>query len=145
MKTVLSKINLTAFALFMLVLPAITSCNKDDKDDNPTPQTGLSDKWEVSSFTIEGVEIKGVVIRSSQFEFDATTNTTGTFSWVMNYTDNTSDTVIGTYTLTDEGNKITLDSNGDKTIELDITVAGDKLELSGVMDESLIVVKADRK
>ena len=145
MKTVLSKINLTAIALFLLVLPSITSCNKDDKDDNPSQEAGLADKWEVNSFTIDGVEIKGIIISASQLEFDANGNTTGGFSWVITYTDNTRDTVTGNYQLNDARNKITLDSNGDKTLEFDLELTGNDLELSGVMDESFVVIKADRK
>ena len=145
MKTVLSKINLTAIALMLLVLSGLTSCNKDDKDDNPSQGTGLEDKWEVNSFTIDGIEVKGVIISASQIEFDEESNTTGSFSWVITYTDNTSDTVTGDYLLNDSGNKITLDSRGDETLEFDIELSGDTLELSGEMDGSQIVVKADRK
>ncbi|MBK7935654.1 MAG: lipocalin family protein [Lewinellaceae bacterium] len=145
MKTVLSKINLTAIALFMLLLPGLTSCNKDDKDDNPAPGTGFEAKWEVNSFTIDGVEVKGLIINKSHIEFEEKSNSAGSFSWVITYNDNTSDTVTGDYLLNDSGNKITLDSRGDETLEFDIELSGDTLELSGEMDGSQIVVKADRK
>lgn len=145
MKTVLSKINLTAIALLLLVLPSLTSCKKDDDGGKPSQGAGLEDKWEVNSFTIDGIEVKGVIIRSSEIEFDEDNDTEGSFSWVITYTDNTSDTVTGEYQLNEAGNKIVLDSNGDKVLQFDIELAGNDLELSGEMDEGQVVVKADRK
>lgn len=142
MKTFLSKTNLTAIALFLLLLPGLNSCKKD-KDENPAVETGLNGAWVVNSFTIDGVEAKGLIIAASEIEFDADNDTSGNFSWSITYMDNTTDRVTGDYELSDD--KIILDSHGDQALEFDLTVAGDKLEMSGGMDEGYVVVKADRK
>lgn len=142
MKTFLSKTNLTAIALFLLLLPGLNSCKKD-KDENPAVETGLNGAWVVNSFTIDGVEAKGLIIAASELEFDADNDSSGNFSWSITYMDSTTDRVTGDYELSDD--KIILDSHGDQALEFDLTVAGDILEMSGGMDEGYVVVKADRK
>lgn len=142
MKTILSKTNLTAIALFLLILPGLNSCKKDN-DDNPTQQTGLEGKWNVTSFVLDDVEIKGVIVASSDMEFDANNSTTGDFSWSITYKDNSNDTVTGDYEIV--GGKIKLDSHGDKVLEFDLKLEGDNLEIKGDMDEGYVKVKSVRK
>lgn len=142
MKTILSKTNLTAIALFLLILPGLNSCKKDN-DDNPTQQEGLEGKWNVTSFVLDNVEIKGVIIAASEMEFDADNSTTGDFSWSITYKDNSNDTVNGEYVVV--GDKIYFDSHGDEVLEFDLKLEGDNLEIKGNMDEGYVKVKSARK
>lgn len=148
MKTLLSKINLTAFALFLLVLPSLNSCKKDDddKNDQPAQQETLDGKWNVTSFKLGGVEVKGLIVKTSKFEFDATNATSGDFTWTITYMDGSAaDTAKGDYALSDGGKKITLiDGDGD-ALQFDVDLDGDQLEISGTMDEGATVIKAEKE
>ena len=65
MKHNLSKISLAAMALLFVALFGLSSCKKDKDDPDPTPTQQIVGDWEVKSFTIDGVEIKGTVVLSS--------------------------------------------------------------------------------
>ncbi len=142
MKTILSKTNLTAIALFLLILPGLNSCKKDS-DDTPIQQQGLNGKWNVTSFVLDDVEIKGLIIATSEMEFDADNSTSGDFSWSITYKDNSNDTVTGEYVVV--GDKIHLDSHGDEVLEYDLKLTDNSLEIRGEMDEGYVKVTAARK
>lgn len=142
MKTILSKTNLTAIALFLLILPGLNSCKKDS-DDTPIQEQGLAGKWNVTSFVLDDVEIKGLIIATSEMEFDADNSTTGDFSWSITYKDNSNDTVTGDYVVV--GDKILLDSHGDEVLEYDLKLTDNSLEIRGEMDEGYVKVTAARK
>jgi hypothetical protein len=142
MKTILSKINLATLALLLLVLASFSSCKKDD-DDTPIQQQGIEGKWNVTSFVLDDVEIKGIIIAASEMEFDADNSTTGDFSWSITYKDNSNDTVTGEYVVV--GDKIHLDSHGDEVLEYDLKLTDNSLEIRGEMDEGYVKVTAARK
>lgn len=145
MKTVLSKINLTALALLLLILPGFTSCDKDDDDKNNSDlRVAIVGDWEVTSFTIDGVEVIGTVILASKMEFEAYSGSNGDFEWSINYGDGSSETQFGDYEVDEEDKEVELQSSDGEIFKLEAEVDGDDLELSGNLDGERIVIKADR-
>lgn len=144
MKTVLSKINLTALALLLLVLSGFTSCKKDDDKDNDNLRAAIVGEWEVTSFTLDGVEVMGTVVLASKMEFEAYSGSNGDFEWSINYGDGSSELQSGDYEVDEEDKEVELQSNDGEIFKLEADVDGDELELSGILDGERIVIKADR-
>ena len=141
MKTVFSKTNLSAFLLLMILLPAFTSCKKDKK---PTLRGEIVGEWELKSFTVDGVELKGSIVLASKMEFEAYSGSNGDFEWVVNYADGTSETASGDYTLDEEDAEVELENNDGERIKFDVEIDGDDLELSGILDGERYELKAER-
>lgn len=147
MKTVLSKINLTALALLLLVSPSFTSCKKDkDSDDTPKSElrAAIVGEWEVTSFTLDGVEFMNTIIIASKMEFETYSGSNGDFEWSINYSDGSSETQIGDYEVDEEDQEVELQSNDGEIFKLKAEVDGGELELSGNLDGQRVVIKADR-
>lgn len=145
MKTILSKFNLSAFALLLFVLPGLTSCKKDDdKNDNSNLRAAIVGDWEVTSFTIDGVEVMGTVILSSKMEFETYSGSNGDFEWSIHYGDGSSENQSGDYEVDQEDKEVELQSNDGEILKLDVDIDGDELELSGNLDGERVVIKADR-
>lgn len=144
MKIVFSKINTLALCL-ILFMPIFIAC-KDDKDDLPilTLKDKLVGEWEIKSFTVDGVELKGSIIKSSKMEFEVYSGNNGDFEWYISFIDGTSENQIGDYTLDEVDKELELeDSEGDR-VKLDVELSGDDLELSGILDGERYVLKAER-
>lgn len=145
MKFFLSKINLTALALLLFALAGFGSCKKDDNIyNNINLRQAIAGKWEVTSFTIDGVEVMGAVILASKIELEACSDSKGDFVWKLNYADNSGENQTGDYEVTREGRAFELKSSDGDILKLDVDIAGDGLKLSGNLDGEHIVVKADR-
>lgn len=146
MNTVLSKINLAAPALLLLiVLAGLGSCKKDDNKDNHTYfGEAIAGTWELSSFTIDGVETMGAVIFSSKIKFETHDGFKGDFEWSLNYGKGSGETQTGNYQEDFEDKKVELKSRNGDLLKLDVAIDGDDLELSGMLDGERIVVKAGR-
>ena len=145
MKTILSKFNLPAFALLLLVLPGLASCKKDDdKNDNSNLRGAIVGEWDVTSFTIDGVEVMGTVILASKIEFETFSGSNGDFEWSINYGDGSSENQSGDYEVDQEDKEVELQSNDGEILKLDVDIDGDELELSGNLDGERVVIKADR-
>lgn len=143
MKALLSKINLTALALLLLVLPSLNSCEKD-KDDTPAQQThAIGGKWTVTSFLFDNVEGIGLIIAASELEFKPSTAFKGDFSWSITYKNNSTNTTTGTYEIV--GSKIKLDTRGDEILEYNLEINGNALQIAGDFNHDYITVKAARK
>ncbi len=144
MKTVFSKINLTALALFLLVAPGFTSCDKDDDNKETDLRVAIVGDWEVTSFTIDGVEVVGTVVLASKMEFEAYTGSNGDFEWLINYGDGSSENQSGDYEVDQEDKEVELQSSDGEILKLDVDIDGDDLELSGNLDGERVVIKAER-
>lgn len=146
MKIFLSKINLAALALLLLVLANFSSCKKDDDTQNNSSnlRQAIVGEWEVRSFTIDGAEVLGTVILASKMEFEVNSGSNSDFAWRLNYSDNSNETQIGDYEVAQEGKEVELKSNDGDILKLDVAIDGDDLRLSGSLDDERIVIKADR-
>ena len=145
MKHNLSKISLAAMALLFLATFGLSSCKKDKDNDPPTPTQAIVGDWEIKSFTIDGVEIKGTLVMSSKIELEAYTGANGDFEWTIVYTDGTSDVVTGDYTVDEADREVKFenDENGE-TLKFDYDIDGNDLELSGIIDGERYVLQAER-
>ncbi len=142
--TAFSIVSTKALALILLVLPAMTSCDKCKDDDKPTAKEQLVGEWEIKSFTIDGVEVKGSVITASKMEFEAYTGNNGDFEWDINYIDGSSERQSGDYEVDEEEKEIELEGNDGERLKFDFDLEGDDLELSGTHDGERYVLKAER-
>ena len=146
MKTAFSKFNFAALALLFLTLTAMTSCDKCKDDDKPTPtvKEQLVGEWEIKSFTIDGVEVKGAIVTASKMEFEAYSGDNGDFEWSINFADGTSETESGDYEVDENDKEIELENHEGKRIKFDFDLDGDDLELSGILDGERYILKAER-
>lgn len=141
MKNAFAKTNLLALGLLMILLPGLTSCEKDKK---PTIRESLVGDWEIKSFTIDGVEVKGSVITASKMEFEAYTGSNGDFEWSINFIDGSSENQTGDYEVDEEDKEIDLENEQGEHLKFDFDLDGDDLELSGTIDGERYVLKAER-
>lgn len=131
-------------SMLLLVLPAITSCDKCKDDDKPTLKEQLVGEWEIKSFTIDGVEVKGPVITASKMEFEKYSGNNGDFEWSINYVDGTSEDQTGDYTVDEEDKEIELENDEGERLKFDFDLDNNDLELSGTIDGERYVMKAKR-
>lgn len=143
MKTFFSALSTKTLALLLLVLPAMTSCDKC-KDDRTTLKDELVGEWQIESFTIDGVEAKGSVITSSKLEFEAYSGSNGDFEWFIHYFDGSSELQVGDYEIDETDQEITLEDNEGDRIKFDFDLEGNDLELSGILDGERYLLKAER-
>lgn len=146
MKNVFSKVNLAASALLLVVLAGFSSCKKDYDNKNNLSSLGesIAGKWELSSFTIDGVEIMGAVISASKMEFEAWNGSNSGFEWSLIYSDGSGETQTGNYEEDYEAKEVEIKSRDGAVLKLDIDFNGDGLNLSGHLDDERILIKADR-
>lgn len=128
------------FVAFALAF-TFANCKKDKK---PTLRESLVGEWEIKSFTIDGVETKGSVVRSSKMEFEKYTGTNGDFEWSISYADGSTDIESGDYQIDEEDGEIEFKSADGNTLQLEFDLDGDELELEGIIDAERVVIKADR-
>lgn len=145
MKKVMSKFNLAALALLLLTATAMTSCKKDKNDDPaPAPSHAIVGEWDIESFTIDGVEIKGTVVLSSRIKFGEYTGANGNFEWTIVYADGSGEVAAGDYTADEEDGVVELENDNGQTLRFDYEIDGDALELSGNLDGERYELKAER-
>lgn len=139
------KSNLVKFAFLPLVaftlIFTLSNCKKDKK---PTLRETLVGEWEIKSFTIDGVETKGSVVKASKMEFEKYTGNNGDFEWTISYMDGSTDIEAGDYEVDEEDGEIEFQSADGNTIKLEFDINGDELELEGIIDAERVVIKADR-
>ncbi len=139
------KSNLVKFAFLPLVAFTLaftfSNCKKDKK---PTLRESLVGEWEIKSFTIDGVETKGSVVRSSKMEFEKYTGTNGDFEWSISYMDGSTDIESGDYQVDEEDGEIEFKSADGNTLQLEFDLEGEELELEGIIDAERVVIKAER-
>ena len=139
------KSNLVKFAFLHLVAFTLaftfSNCKKDKK---PTLRESLVGEWEIKSFTIDGVETKGSVVRSSKMEFEKYTGTNGDFEWSISYMDGSTDIESGDYQVDEEDGEIEFKSADGNTLQLEFDLDGEELELEGIIDAERVVIKAER-
>ena len=139
------KSNLVKFAFLPLVAFTLaftfSNCKKDKK---PTLRESLVGEWEIKSFTIDGVETKGSVVRSSKMEFEKYTGTNGDCEWSISYMDGSTDIESGDYQVDEEDGEIEFKSADGNTLQLEFDLDGEELELEGIIDAERVVIKAER-
>lgn len=143
MNTVLSNINLAAPALLLVILACFSSCKKDYDNKNSLSSLGesITGKWELSSFTIDGLETMGTVILASKIKFETCGDG---FEWRLIYRDSSSETQTGNYEEDYEDKEVELQSSNGEVLKLIVDFGSDGLKLSGMLDGERIVIKADR-
>lgn len=133
-------------AIFAALMLTLTACEKDKDKPKPEPtvQEKLVGKWEIKSFTLDGVEIKGTIVSTSTIELEAYSGIDGDFEWMINYTDGTLDRTTGDYIADVAEKEIKFEADNGENIKFDFDLDGDDLELSGTLDGERYILKAER-
>lgn len=129
--------------LFLLLLSStffVTSCGDDDDlDPNEALNNRLEGEWDVTSWTIDGVETIPALINSFTMEFDKEDPNGGETDWTIIDRDGDTQRFRGDYEIENAGTEIDIDGD-----ELDIEIDGDELELEGTFDGDNWRIRADR-
>lgn len=125
------------FFSFLLISIISFGCKKEDP--NETTNNDLAGNWDVTSFTLDGVELIGASLNSFEMEYKQTSEFGGETEWLLVDILGASTRAEGDYTIQNEGLEISIDGD-----ELNIEINGDKLELSGNIDGDRWEVEADR-
>lgn len=144
MKTAFSSLTIKALPFLLLLLTAMTSCDKCKEDVKPTLKDQLVGNWEIKSFTIDGVEVKGSIVTSSKMEFEKYSGSNGDFEWNIQYSDGSSETQSGDYEVDESDKEITFENQEGEREKFDFDLDGDNLELSGISDGERVILKAKR-
>jgi hypothetical protein len=129
------------FACLMTL--SLSSCKKDKLANN------LEGEWKVKSLTSDGEELIGTEISSFKIEFEDydSGDREGDLNWNIVYTDGSSDVISGEYEVDEDSKEVemTLTESGIPfSYEFDVELDGDDLTLSGNLDGSATVFKAER-
>lgn len=143
MKNAISKSTLLALSLLLMTLPSLVSCKKD-KHDEPTLRELLVGEWEMTSFSIDELEMMDFFLESSTLEFEAYTGPKGDYEWSFSYTDGTGFDASGDYEVDEAARRLTFDNGTDDEVSYDVRINGDELELSGIVDGSHYELKLER-
>lgn len=143
MKNAISKSTLLAFGLLLLLLPGLQSCKKD-KHDEPALREQLAGEWEITSFSVDGLEMMDALLASSTLEFEKYKADKGEYQWLFVYTDGSSTNTYGEYEVDEDSEELTFDSSTSFEVTYDIDIDGDELELAGTLDGSLYKLKLER-
>ena len=141
MKTIFGKIRFAAFVMAAVVMVGMTSCKKDKE---PTQKELIIGEWEVKSFTIDGVEVKGTIVTTSKVEFEAYTGNNGDFEWLIVFGDGSTELTSGDYEVDEEDREVELQNNDGETITFEFDVENDELELDGIIEGERYLIKAER-
>lgn len=133
----ISKILVIAFLAVTSVL--FTSCN---------PETilakNLEGTWDITSFTIDGVELIGAGLNSGEFEFEEYDGSEGDFE--LTFINSAGQTIksTGEYELNSDGDEIDLNYDTGEREEYDIDLEDDEVTLEANFAGELYIIRADK-
>jgi hypothetical protein len=141
---------------FCTMIFLAVSCK--DKDDETTPVVvtlaeQINGDWDVTSWTNDGTEL----MRSDNctdftMDYDFKSDDGGDFSWAMRFANQPDYTRQGTYTLDEDDQvlKMTYTENGAngqqfiRAYDIEFIGNGDKIEISTVINDKSVIIKAKR-
>jgi Lipocalin-like domain len=124
----------TLFLAVCMLIGAM-SCEKNDKLTRD-----ISGDWKLRSFTVDGVETFGSIIKSSKISFEKD----GDYEWTITFADGSNDITEGEYEIDADDDEIKFIDDDGQTTRLDIDLDGDDLELAGIYDGDRVVLKAKK-
>ena len=143
MKNTISRSTLQALGLILLFLPGLVSCKKD-KNDEPALRDQIVGEWEITSFTVDGLELMDFALNSSVLEFGTADGSKGDYQWSFNYIDGTSTNTDGDYEVDEDSEEVIFDGKTQSEMRYDLDLDGDELEMSGIVDGSRYELKLQR-
>ena len=145
MRNTFSSLSLLAFGSFLLMLPGLIALKKTSTPPlKPSCREQLANKWAIQSFTIDGVEVKGKVIKSSTLQFGDHQGLNGNFNWTLHYRDDTSEHQSGTYTLVDDDRKMDMENQKHEHFQFEVVLGKNELRLTGILEGEHYILKAKR-
>lgn len=134
-RTVLGKQTLF---LAMLATISLVSCKKD----TITLRDMIVGDWEVTSFSVDGVELIAAGA-SFTMEYDEYSGEDGDFEWVI-IESGATERYVGDYEVDNLARELKVTPDGEAPTKLDLDIQGNKMELSGNVDGYRWEIEAKR-
>ena len=115
------------------------SCQKEEDNPNESINNQIEGDWDVTSFTLDGVEQMKFSITSFQMDFKKEYAEGGETDWLLIGTNGNTTELEGDYEIQNSGTEIDVDGD-----DLNLDLDGDELKLSGNIDGQRWEIEADR-
>lgn len=132
--------------LFALLICSVSACNKDD--DNANACESLQGEWIGNSWIEDNEQFFGndIFITQSDFHFMPLTDGEGDMEWRIDYTFGGAETVIGTYSVNESCDEVTITPNsGGVSTTYHFDINGNELTMDGEINNIQIEMKFVRK
>ena len=145
MKSLFSKKHiLTLFIWGAIFSIAWVGCENESIEAVSSLETQWAGQWQVTSFQHDGAEIKGEIVLSSKLFFRSSlSDSKGDFEWSIVYHDkDASENITGSYEIDESNDEITFTGDKGKLLKLHFSQQDNQLELSGMLDDVPLLLKA---
>ena len=134
------------FLLGAITSIAFISCQAESIEVDSTIENQLADRWQVTSFHLDGTDVQGKVVLSSTLHFiPSESDFKGNFDWNTVYRGNgPAENITGSYEIDESNHEITFTSDKDNVLKMSFLLQGNQLELSGTHDDASLLLKAQR-
>lgn len=134
------------FLLGAIISIAFIACESESIEMDSTIENQLADRWQVTSFHLDGTDVQGKVVISSELYFIPNeSDSKGNFDWNTVYRGNdAAENITGSYEINESNHEITFISDKGKLLKMSFLLQNYQLELSGVHDDALLLLKAQR-
>lgn len=148
MKTFVFKNRISAlFLLGALTSFAFTGCQTESMELDSTIESQLADLWQVNSFILDGTDILGKVVVSSQLHFiPGQAGFKGNFDWnIIYHSNDAAENIYGSYEINQANREITFTGTTGKLLKMHFALQDNQLELSGMHDNVPLLLKAEKE
>lgn len=136
----------TLFILGIILSITFISCQPEPIEVNSTIENQLTDRWQITSFQLDGMDIQGKVVLSSNLHFTPSqADTKGNFEWSIVYRGkDAAENITGSYEINESNQEITFTGDKGKLLKMNFLLHNNQLELSGTHDDASLLLKAQR-
>lgn len=129
-------------AMSLAVLFTFSGCTLFDPDLKVAKQ--LEGEWEVTSFTVDGVETMGALYNRILAEFEKYSDGEGDFNFTFTDLLGGTSSLFGEYVIDEDGSNLELTYSGGAVENWNIDLDKDDLDLDTVLDGTNYAMKAER-
>ena len=131
--------------LFALLIFSVTACDNDDNNANAC--ASLPGEWIGTSWIEDNEQFFGddIFITQSDFHFMPLIDGEGDMEWRIDYTFGGAETLIGTYTVNENCDQITIIPNSGLSSTYLFDINGNELTMEGNLNNVQIEMKFTRK
>jgi hypothetical protein len=125
---------------------ALPGCEAESIDVKSSHENQWNGYWQVTSFQHDGADIQGKVVVASKLHFrSGSSDSRGDFEWsIVYHSKDASEKITGSYEINESNHEITFTGNKGQLLIMHFAWQDNQLELSGMHDDVLLLLKAQR-